>query len=193
MTARKTGPKTLAELKPPLTAEVDVEAWLNGFTPATVKATLFRKGHLLPRILELQNQAKALTPSEDTGVDDDEKYVAVVEEHNRLAAELHESGEVFEFVPFDQIMVKRAREKAEADGVTDEDEDGRMTFGYYLIAETCVSHPFLTGKVLLQLREKLGDIALNAFGEAFNEAQQVGSGMQADFLPLALHSRDTEE
>jgi hypothetical protein len=190
MTARKPRPTLTAAVQPDPAAEFDVEGWITGFKPMLVKAKMFRRADLIPRIIELQAEAVKLAPKEDDGVDDSAGYVAVVEEHNRLAETLEASAEVFEFLPMDADMVKSASEKADADGVPEDDKQAR---GTYLIAETCVSHPWLTGKHLAMLRKQLGDAALNSLGEAFNEAQQLGGMVEADFLPLPLRAQNTDE
>ena len=191
MTARKPKPKTLANIEPDPADGFDVEGWLRGFKPATVKATLFRRGDLIPRIIELQARIGKIAPSEETSIGDDEEYVRLVTEHNALAEELQASGEVFEFLPMDQTMVKAAAAKAAADGIDQKDDP--EGWGIYLIAETCVSHPWLTGAHLIALRKEIGDVALSNLGAAFNEAQELGAQVDAPFSPLPLLTPGTGE
>lgn len=171
-------------------ATFDVEAWINGFVPATVTATLFRRGDLIPKLAELAAKVKAAQPSEETSFGDDAEYVRLVDEHNAVAAELEASGEKFEFLPMDRRMAIRAGEKAAADGVDPKDLD---SLGWYAIAESCTSHPWITGQAFIALRERLGDYALSAFNAAWEQGQQVGGQLAAPFLQSASPTPDIGE
>jgi hypothetical protein len=171
-------------------ATFDVDAFARGFTPATFTVTLFRRGDLIPKLAELAEKVRAAEPSEETSFGDDAEYVRLVAEHNAMAEELSASGEKFEFLPMDKRLAQRAGEKAKADGVNSEDLNA---LGWYAVAETCISHPGITGKAFLAIQERIGDFAMASFDQAWAQGQQVGGQLTAPFSPSALPTPDTGE
>jgi hypothetical protein len=158
----------------------DVDAWLAGFTPATVRVRLFKAGHLMGKIDELEQQIKDATPKEDAeqSVADGQLLATLQGRHSALIDEFEASVEWFEFRALSDLHTEAAIAKANRHGhkidLDHPTPEAMSALRMYQMAETCVSHPGITGEAFIALQRHIGDAPMVALATGW--MQSIGLG-----------------
>ncbi len=186
MTARPRAARTIVDA-----SEFDIDGWVNKFKPPNVKVPLYKRADLMPRLVELQKAVEKAKPAEgqEQSFAEGGDWPFLVEEHNRLAKELDDSAEWFEFGPSSKPLVDAANDKATADGVAEDDGETR---GVYVMAE-CLVAPRVPGSALVKLRQRLGDAVFMTLFQGWQDAVNFSANVGADFLPMPSPTLGTGE
>jgi hypothetical protein len=186
MTARPRAARTIVDA-----SEFDIDGWVGKFMAPNVKVALYKRADLMPRLVELQKAVEKAKPVEgaEQSFAEGGDWPALVEEHNRLAQELDDSAEWFEFGPSSKPLIDAGHEKATADGVPTDDGETR---GVYVMAE-CLVTPKVPGAALVQLRRKLGDAVFMTLFTGWQDAVNFSANVGADFLPMPSPTPGTGE
>jgi len=172
-------------------ATFDVEAFIQGLQPATYRAALYKKPALGERITELEKQIAELQgkSKRERSMAEGSDLDSLIAEHNALVDEFSAAVEWFEFRPPTFEDNKAAREAVEADGI---DESAEMSFVCYQMAQTCISHPGITGAAFDAIRKALGDSAINGLSSAWVKSLSAGGERLVPFSHLPLGTPTTK-
>lgn len=178
--------------------DFNVEAFLGRFTQPTVKVPLYRRADLLPEIDRLDDLiGKASDEPADQGVADDSAAdrATLTLQRNQIVADLESSAEWFEFTPLSDPVRVRAQATAEKAGhiidLANVTAEQVLVLRSYQMAETCISHPGITGAAFLALQEKMGDATFIYLLRKWLAVQGVGDP-DAPFSPPVSPTPTTE-
>jgi hypothetical protein len=176
-------------------ATFDVAAWLEdlqhqGLKPRNVVVRLHFRADLLPEIQQtLDELSKVEESPNETGVDDDDPAVALLQRYNDLVAEFEAGGSLpFEFRPMNTRIQNSTF--AEWQERYPDDKERRWLL-LMRMAASCVSHPGITPEAFDAFEEHYGSAVFATLMTGFVEAYNAGGEPTAPFLPKPLPTRDT--